>query len=257
MRHVIASLVISSVALLACDTDTSRTATTTQSTTTAVVVPVASAPLDVCAATTAGADDGIATARMNHADCQVDADCTVTVAVTGCGESQQAVSFVGLLGFGAEVAEVDAQLCADRPASCGSTVTDSLATTAQCVSGTCELMRGDETCMTAPAPEGTVLTVESCLDCGAAAAKAAHAIGAEVAALNACESDAECVIADDTTGCGGTCGRAINTASQGAFAEALSNIDADYCSGDCPVAVPACLAVSARCVAHRCAIVGD
>lgn len=263
MRHVIAHIILVSSALVACDTTNDTTATATIATSetelTADVDDDDEAPFDVCAATTDGATDGVATARLNAASCQVDADCTVAWAVTGCGEDLHAVSFAGAAGFAAEVAMVDAQLCADRPASCAAAVADwAVMPTSLCVAGSCELMRGDTTCTEPVAVPDTralaVLTVESCLDCDQAAGKARNAIAAEVDAMNACESDAECVVADDSTGCGGTCGVAINAEHQADFVAAVDGIDADYCSGECPLALPGCMNVTARCVASRCTI---
>ncbi len=196
-------------------------------------------------------------ARTAASGCEVDADCTVGFADTGCGgENRFPISFAGRASFEAEVDRVDHEICGQLGADCAIAVVDSLPVRAVCVEAQCQfdvVPPTETTCESTQARQ----TLEGCLDCELAANKASAALNSAVAELNDCESDADCVLVSDDTGCSASCGVAIAATHADAFEEARLEATADYCTGgSCPYAAPDCLPQAAVCDAGQCAVRG-
>lgn len=196
----------------------------------------------------------IGAARQAAGACQVDADCTVGLAETSCGgEIQFPISFAGRAAFDSEVARVEQEICGQLGADCAIAVVDTVPVRSVCVEARChfDVAPTEGTCS-----EGQERpTLEGCLDCGLAENKARIALDTIVRRFDACESDDDCAIVADDTGCSAGCGVAIAAAHAGDFHEALGEITAEYCTGgSCPYAAPGCLPQAAVCDAGRCAV---
>lgn len=74
--------------------------------------------------------------------------------------------------------------------------------------------------------------------------------------MSLCEADAQCVHADTTTACQGTCGAWINRMYRTPFARRLARLDKRICgtyqADGCPYATPGCLAETGVCGDGRC-----
>ncbi|MEZ4265499.1 MAG: hypothetical protein R3F39_03900 [Myxococcota bacterium] len=105
---------------------------------------------------------------------------------------------------------------------------------------------------------GKASTIDGCLECGAASANAADAVGDLAELYEACESDADCALVDPDTECAGACDVAVNGKFVKAYESQISAISDAYCkdfaaAGALCVAVDAdCEDATARCVSGAC-----
>ncbi|MFO0749685.1 MAG: hypothetical protein U1F43_29050 [Myxococcota bacterium] len=213
------------------------------------------APAPTCESTMNAGWSAVEAARIDAAACDTNADCTLAQADTRCGGVDLfAVSFLGVARFQSAVDAIDADLCGALGPECPIIVADMANVTSACIAGRCEMAAPEPTCD----PSSGRQTAEGCLTCDAASSKANGALQAAVAEYDACQVDSDCVRASDDTGCSSTCGVAINRANLDVWSEALSTIQADYCTGgDCPIAMAGCLPSDAKCEAGRCTLVGS
>lgn len=204
------------------------------------------------------AHDALAKASADAGACQRDADCTVGFGDTGCGGMTVfAVSFVGMPGFEAAVAQIDRDMCQNIGDACPIYYVDLVGIPRSvCVEGQCELgfTHPEQRCDESVGAERP--TVEGCLACDVAAAKTGAALSAALEQMNRCEVDSDCVWASEDTGCFGNCGVAINKSNVEAFAAVRADADTDYCTGgNCMLAMPGCLEQWPACNAGRCELV--
>jgi hypothetical protein len=84
---------------------------------------------------------------------------------------------------------------------------------------------------------------------------------ARVEHLPACKADADCVLADPSTGCQGLCPVATNRIGAILIARAVHEVDGSYCHGyhddGCPVAVVRCLRTLPVCVEEECVAIRE
>jgi len=192
--------------------------------------------------------------------CNSDAECVVEFAPTGCGGFDiYAVTARRRDGFLDAIAKIDKNLCDTLDPECPIAMPSIFGTpVATCQATACQLdfvaPVEPETCN---ATGETRDTAEGCVSCGLAADKAIHALYTVVGELAACEVDSDCVHVTDDTGCGSSCGVAINGDNVDAYQAARSEIQADWCTGGtCPIFMAGCTVQEPKCNAGRCELVG-
>jgi hypothetical protein len=105
---------------------------------------------------------------------------------------------------------------------------------------------------------GTASTIDDCVSCAAAVDAAAGAVADLVGLYASCDTDADCVVADATTDCGGGCDVAINGQFAQTFDHQVKGVSGAYCadfavSGSvCGPVSPVCTEIVPKCVGGTC-----
>lgn len=107
----------------------------------------------------------------------------------------------------------------------------------------------------ADCPKGEVPTVEGCLTCNDASTKLDDAITKARETNAACSAATDCMMADASTPCAGSCPVAISKSGEQHFKDAIAKIAGDYCSdfvSECGYSTPKCANATLICSAGLC-----
>ena len=212
--------------------------------------------------------------------CSADDDCVIVTTSTKCsGTCGEAINKIHKDAVSQVVKWADANICAiagpDSP--CPYATPGCIAPKPGCEAGKCVYRKKAPPAGCAPPqPANTECAVKSgkwvCLpktftpwqakECVEASCsnKNKYAVGAITEAITkakACSADADCLIVQTSTKCGGTCGEAVNKSQLDTVTEVVKWVDANICAvagadSPCPFSEPSCIAPEPGCVNKAC-----
>ncbi len=188
-----------------------------------------------------------------HSSCKTPADCALAPASNACfGTCDVALRADAKDAFAGFLDQLDADYCTEAPQACGYATPDCAAAAPICDGGTCAVGTMPFACTgtTVPTPEG-------CLTCNDLLDRTQEIVDEFLVTHDECSVDADCVAADVSTKCSGSCPVAVAAKHAKALQGLVEYLDAYYCASaqpTCPYTSPKCLAPTPVCSAGQCTL---